>query len=127
MTCLQLIHPYLPWYLYVPCWYACQHAEKHCLPALQILQNINAACAVTWHLFVMVTVLVSEPLTTIWMLQVLSQVLVSPLVQEYVAVKKEWMKQKLWKQDDFIEVRDDSCSEEMKPKIIEALHTFLEM
>ena len=75
----------------------------------------------------MVTVLVSKPLTTIWMLQVLSQVLVSPLVQEYVAVKKEWMKQKLWKQDDFIEVRDDSCSEEMKPKIIEALHTFLEM
>lgn len=60
-------------------------------------------------------------------LQVLSQVLVPPLVQEYVAVKQEWMKQKLWKQDNFIEVLDESCNEEMKPQVIEALHTFLDM
>ncbi|KAL3145359.1 hypothetical protein ABBQ38_001613 [Trebouxia sp. C0009 RCD-2024] len=58
---------------------------------------------------------------------VLSQVLVPPLVQEYVAVKQEWMKQKLWKQEDFIEVLDESCDEEMKPQVIEALHAFLEM
>lgn len=62
----------------------------------------------------------------VW-LQVLSQVLVPPLVQEYVAVKQEWMKQKLWKQEDFIEVLDESCDEEMKPQVIEALHAFLEM
>lgn len=61
------------------------------------------------------------------MLQVLSQVLVPPLVQEYAAVKKEWMKQKLWKQEDFIEVLDESCSEETSTKIVEAVHTFLEM
>ena len=61
------------------------------------------------------------------MLQVLSQVLVPPLVQEYALVKNEWMKQKLWKQEGFIEVCGESCDEEMKPKIIEALHTFLEM
>lgn len=73
------------------------------------------------------TVFRSQQQATLHILQVLSQVLVPPLVQEYVAVKKEWMKQKLWKQDDFIEVLDESCDAEMKPKIIEAVHTFLEM
>ena len=61
------------------------------------------------------------------MMQVLSQVLVPPLVQEYIRVRDEWLKQKLWKEEAFNEVLNPGCDEVMTAKTIKALDHFLEM
>ena len=61
------------------------------------------------------------------LLQVLSQVLVPPLVQEYTMVRDEWLKQKLWKEEPFIEVLNPGCDEAMTAKTVKALDHFLEM
>lgn len=61
------------------------------------------------------------------LLQVLSQVLVPPLVDEYTTVKDEWMRQKLWKEEPFIEVLGDSCDPESEAAVIKAVHHFLEL
>ena len=61
------------------------------------------------------------------LVQVLSQVLVPPLAQEYVMVREEWMKQKLWQQEPFVEVLNPGSDEKMTAKTVKAVHQFLEM
>lgn len=39
-----------------------------------------------------------------WHIQVLSQVLVPPLAKQYDILKHEWVRQELWRHDDFVEM-----------------------
>ena len=43
--------------------------------------------------------------------QVLSQVLVPPLAEQYDIVKAEWVKQGCWKDDTFIQLWEDDCAD----------------
>lgn len=62
-------------------------------------------------------------------MQVLSQVLVPPLAEEYSTVKKAWMEQKLWKDKDhvFIEILNDDCTDKQKAAFIAAIEQYLEL
>ncbi len=60
-------------------------------------------------------------------MQVMSQVLVPPLASEYNTVKEAWMHQKLWKDDNFIEVLSEDCPPEVKAKVVETIHQYLDL
>ena len=57
----------------------------------------------------------------------MSQVLVPPLPSEYNTVKDAWMDQKLWNDDDFIEVLSEDCPAKVKTKVVEAIYQYLEL
>lgn len=57
---------------------------------------------------------------------VLSQVLVPPLTAEYNTLKEEWLRKEVWRRDDFIEVMKDGIDPELKGKVINAVHAYLE-
>lgn len=57
----------------------------------------------------------------------MSQVLVPPLANEYSTVKEEWMQKKLWREEPFIQVMGDSCSEEVEASVIQAVLDFLDL
>ena len=59
-------------------------------------------------------------------MQVLSQVLVPPLTAEYNTLKEEWLRKEVWRRDDFIEVMKDGIDPELKGKVINAVHAYLE-
>ncbi|DBA86659.1 TPA: hypothetical protein ACH3X1_005123 [Trebouxia sp. C0004] len=58
---------------------------------------------------------------------VMSQVLVPPLASEYNTVKDAWMDQKLWKDDNFIEVLSEDCPAKVKAKVVEAIYEYLDL
>ena len=60
-------------------------------------------------------------------MQVMSQVLVPPLVEAYRAVKDEWMLQKLWETEPFVEVLDPDCAPDTSASVVQAVHRFLEL
>ncbi len=57
----------------------------------------------------------------------MSQVLVPPLATEYNTVRDAWMDQKLWNDDNFIEVLSADCPAKVKAKVVEAIHQYLEL
>lgn len=57
----------------------------------------------------------------------MSQVLVTPLANEYNTVKDAWMEQKLWNNDDFIEVLSQDCPAKVKAKVVEAIYQYLDL
>ena len=56
----------------------------------------------------------------------LSQVLVPPLTVEYDTLKEEWLKKEVWRRNDFIEVMKDGIEAELKGKVVDAVHAYLE-
>ncbi|KAL0024778.1 hypothetical protein WJX79_006125 [Trebouxia sp. C0005] len=58
---------------------------------------------------------------------VMSQVLVPPLASEYNIVKDAWMDQKLWNDDNFIEVLSEDCPAKVKAKVVEAIYQYLDL
>ena len=50
-----------------------------------------------------------------------------PLANEYSTVKEEWMQKKLWREEPFIQVMGDSCSEEVEASVIQAVLDFLDL
>lgn len=57
----------------------------------------------------------------------MSQVLVPPLASEYNIVKDAWMDQKLWNDDNFIEVLSEDCPAKVKAKVVEAIYQYLDL
>ncbi len=57
----------------------------------------------------------------------MSQVLVPPLANEYNTVKDAWMDQKLWDDDDFIEVLSEDCPAKVKAKVVDAVYQYLDL
>ncbi len=57
----------------------------------------------------------------------MSQVLVPPLATEYNTVRDAWMDQKLWSNDNFIEVLSEDCPAKVKAKVVEAIYQYLEL
>ena len=60
-------------------------------------------------------------------LQVLSQVLVPPLAQQYEIVKASWMKGKRWMNGIFIELLEDGCSDAEAKKLCTAVQEYLDL
>jgi len=42
-------------------------------------------------------------------------------------IKDAWMHQKLWKDDNFIEVLSEDCPPKVKAKVVETIHQYLDL
>lgn len=60
-------------------------------------------------------------------LQVLSQVLVPPLAQQYEIVKASWVKGNRWMDGTFIELLEDACSDAQAQKLCTAVEEYLDL